>query len=70
MIIKKLKNYARRIDITKNKNDAAIMGHEIAHAVAKHSEIVILNTTLQITDILTGGKVSINRTAGMDTLVY
>ena len=50
------------------------MGHEIAHAVAKHSverasRGVILNTTLQITDILTGGKVSqVNRTTGMDML--
>ena len=50
------------------------MGHEIAHAVAKHSverasRGVILNTTLQITDILTGGKVSqVNRTTGMDTV--
>ena len=71
----KIAVYTGILDITKNKNGlAAIMGHEIAHAVAKHSverasRGVILNTTLQITDILTGGKVSqVNRTTGMDTV--
>ena len=71
----KIAVYTGILDVTKNKNGlAAIMGHEIAHAVAKHSverasRGVILNTTLQITDILTGGKVSqVNRTAGMDTV--
>ena len=67
--------YSGMLDITKNKNGlAAVMGHEIAHAVAKHSverasRGVILNTTVQITDILTGGKLSqVNRTTGMDTV--
>ena len=71
----KITVYTGILDVTKNKNGlAAIMGHEIAHAVAKHSverasRGVILNTTLQITDILTGGKVSqVNRTTGMDTV--
>ena len=71
----KIAVYTGILDVTKNKNGlAAIMGHEIAHAVAKHSverasRGVILNTTLQITDILTGGKVSqVNRTTGMDTV--
>mgnify|MGYP001172986899 FL=1 len=71
----KIAVYTGILDVTKNKNGlAAIMGHEIAHAVAKHSverasRGIILNTTLQITDILTGGKVSqVNRTTGMDTV--
>ena len=71
----KIAVYTGILDVTKNMNGlAAIMGHEIAHAVAKHSverasRGVILNTTLQITDILTGGKVSqVNRTTGMDTV--
>ena len=71
----KIAVYTGMLDVTKNKNGlAAIMGHEIAHAVAKHSverasRGVILNTTIQITDILTGGKVSqVNRTTGMDTV--
>ena len=71
----KIAVYSGMLDITKNKNGlAAVMGHEIAHAVAKHSverasRGVILNTTMQITDILTGGKLSqVNRTTGMDTV--
>ena len=71
----KIAVYSGMLDITKNKNGlAAVMGHEIAHAVAKHSverasRGVILNTTVQITDILTGGKLSqVNRTTGMDTV--
>jgi predicted Zn-dependent protease len=50
------------------------MGHEIAHAVAKHSierasRGAIINVATQITDILSGGKLStINRTTGMNTV--
>ena len=50
------------------------MGHEVAHAVAKHSverasRGVLMKTTIQVTDILTGGKISqVNRTTGMDTV--
>ena len=39
------------------------MGHEIAHAVAKHgveraSRTVVLKTSTQLIDILSGGKLS------------
>ena len=50
------------------------MGHEIVHAVAKHSverasRGVLVNTGTQIFDILSGGKLSqINRTTGMNTV--
>ena len=71
----KIAVYTGMLDITKNKNGlAAVMGHEVAHAVAKHSverasRGVLINTTFQITDILTGGKISqVNRTTGMDTV--
>ena len=71
----KIAVYSGLLDITKNKNGlAAVMGHEVAHAVAKHSverasRSVLINTTFQITDILTGGKISqVNRTTGMDTV--
>ena len=71
----KIAVYSGLLDITRNKNGlAAVMGHEVAHAVAKHSverasRGVLINTTFQITDILTGGKISqVNRTTGMDTV--
>ena len=50
------------------------MGHEIAHAVAKHSNErasrnVAINVVTQVTDILSGGKLStVNRTTGMNTV--
>ena len=71
----KIAIYTGMLDITKNINGlAAVMGHEIAHAVAKHSverasRGVVLNVATQITDILTGGKLSqVNRTTGMNTV--
>ena len=71
----KIAVYTGILDVTKNKNGlAAVMGHEIAHAVAKHSverasRSFLLNTTVQITDVLTGGKLSqVNRSTGMDTV--
>ena len=50
------------------------MGHEIAHAVAKHSverasRGALLNTGTQLLDIFTGGKLSqVNRATGMNTV--
>ncbi len=71
----KIAVYTGILEVTKNTNGlAAVMGHEIAHAVAKHSverasRNVATNVVLQITDILTGGKLStVNRTTGMNTV--
>jgi predicted Zn-dependent protease len=71
----KIAVYTGILDITKNKNGlAAVMGHEIAHAVAKHSverasRGVLLNTSTQLIDIFTGGKLSqVNRMTGMNTV--
>ena len=63
------------LDVTKNTNGlAAVMGHEVAHAVAKHSverasRGALLNTGARIIDIASGGVLSdINRTTGMNTV--
>ena len=71
----KIAVYTGILDITKNESGlAAVMGHEIAHAVAKHSverasRGVLLNTGARIIDIASGGILSdINRTTGMDTV--
>ncbi len=71
----KIAFYTGMLDMTKNDDGlAAVMGHEIAHAVAKHSverasRGVLLNTGTAIIDIATGGKISqVNRTTGMDTV--
>ena len=71
----KIAVYTGILDATKNINGlAAVMGHEIAHAVAKHSierasRSVLLNTGTQLVDIFSGGKLSqINRTTGMNTI--
>ena len=71
----KIAVYTGILDITKNTNGlAAVMGHEIAHAVAKHSverasRGMLLNTGTQLIDIFTGGKLSqVNRVTGMNTV--
>ena len=71
----KIAVYTGILDITKNTNGlAAVMGHEIAHAVAKHSverasRGVLLSTGTSLIDILSGGKLSqVNRATGMNTV--
>ena len=71
----KIAVYTGILDVTKNTNGlAAVMGHEIAHAVAKHSverasRGVLLQTGTSLINIATGGKLSdINRATGMDTV--
>ena len=60
----KIAVYTGILEITKNKHGlAAVMGHEIAHAVAKHSierasRALLLNVGTQIADIASGGAIS------------
>ena len=69
----KIAVYTGILDITKNKHGlAAVMGHEIAHAVAKHSierasRALVLNVGTAALDIFTGGAISnTSRTTGVD----
>ncbi len=69
----KIAVYTGILKITKNKHGlAAVMGHEIAHAVAKHSierasRSLILNVGTAAVDIFTGGAISnTQRTTGVD----
>ena len=71
----KIAVYTGMLEITQNTNGlAAVMGHEIAHAVAKHSierasRTQLLNTSVQLFDIFSGGKLSqINRATQMNTV--
>jgi Putative Zn-dependent protease, contains TPR repeats len=71
----KIAVYSGIFKITKNTNGlAAVMGHEIAHAVAKHSverasRGVLVKTGTTLIDIFSGGALSqINRSTGMDTV--
>ena len=69
----KIAVYTGILEITKNTNGlAAVMGHEIAHAVANHSierasRRLLLNLGTTAADILAGGKISqASRAAGVD----
>ena len=69
----KIAVYTGILKITKNENGlAAVMGHEIAHAVAKHSierasRALLLNVGTAAVDIFTGGAISnTSRTTGVD----
>ena len=69
----KIAVYTGILDITKNKHGlAAILGHEIAHAVAKHSierasRALVLNVGTAALDIFSGGAISrTRRTTGVD----
>ena len=71
----KIAVYTGMLDVTKNDNGlAALMGHEIAHAVAKHSvermsRGALVNVGTKILDIATKGAISnVNRSTGMDTV--
>ncbi len=69
----KIAVYTGLLKITKNEDGlAAVMGHEIAHAVAKHSverasRALVLNIGTTAIDIFSGGAISrTQRTTGVD----
>ena len=71
----KIAVYTGMLDVTKNTDGlAAVMGHELAHAVAKHSverasRGALINTSTKLIDIFSGGKLSqINQATGMNTV--
>jgi predicted Zn-dependent protease len=71
----KIAVYTGILDVTKNINGlASVMGHEIAHAVAKHSverasRSALLQTGTSLIDIFSGGRLGqINQATGMNTV--
>ena len=69
----KIAVYTGILEVTQNKHGlAAVMGHEIAHAVAKHSverasRALVLNVGTAVVDIFSGGAISnTSRTTGVD----
>ena len=69
----KIAVYTGILEVTKNKHGlAAVMGHEIAHAVAKHSierasRSLLLNVGTTAIDIFSGGAISnTSRATGVD----
>ena len=69
----KIAVYTGILEVTKNKHGlAVVMGHEIAHAVAKHSierasRSLVLNVGTTAADILSGGVISrTQRATGVD----
>ena len=71
----KIAVYSGILKVTKNEDGLAnVMGHEIAHAVAKHSverasRGALLQTGTSLIDIFSGGKLGqINQATGMNTV--
>ena len=71
----KIAVYSGMLEVTKNTNAlAAVMGHEIAHAVAKHSverasRSLLVEKGTWLVDVFSGGKLSqVNRATGMNTV--